>query len=377
MTAAGSKTFNIGGSSYSGITLNQSGAGALTINGNNTFYDITNTYSATGATTISLANTTQTLTQFTASGAAGRVLSITGTSAGSPGTLIITGATKYNVNYLSISNVRGFPITDFLYIGNNSVNLGSYGFIFGTIPITMAITGVLASGFVGDVIASPQPQLSSASGVGNLGGLSVESYRALLGALARGQVDVFVPSNNISATGVAASGVLGTATGESLYFQAITGSGSVGNAGSFDLGTLSVDISGLAASGVLGVATASSNLPITSNAASGAIGDLTVSLLSELSSASADALLGALELSQSVAIVGVPASAIPGTMTGDALYFAAITGTVSTGAVGSTTLGPRLIPITGNAASGNVGIVWCWTPINDDQNPNWTLISTI
>ena len=376
LTSASGKNFD-GSVSYPNITLNQGGAGALTINGNNTFYDITNTYSATGATTIALGITTQSLTQFTASGAAGRVLSITGTSASAPGTLIVTGATKPTVDYLSISNVRGFPTTDFLYIGNNSVNLGSYGFIFGTIPITMAITGVLASGFVGDAIASPQPQLSSASGAGNLGSLSVESYRALLGALARGQVDVFVPSINVNANSVEASGVLGTATGESLYFQAITGSGSVGNAGSFDLGTLSVDISGLAASGVLGVATASSNLPITSNEALGAIGDLTVSLLSELSSASADALLGALELNQSVAIVGVPASAIPGTMTGDALYFAAITGTVSTGAVGSTTLGPRLIPITGNAASGNVGIVWCWTPINDDQNPNWTLIPTI
>jgi hypothetical protein len=375
LTYATVKTF-AGSVSYSGITLNQGGAGQLNITGNNTFYDITNTYSTTGATSIEISSTTQNLTQFTASGAAGKLFSIKTFNINSVGTLIVTGATKPTVDYLSILFVRGFPTTDFLYIGYNSVNLGSYGFIFSTIPITAAITGVLASGFVDSILASPQPQLSSASGVGNLGSLSVESYRALLGALANGQVDVFVPRNNVNANSVAASGVLGTATGEAQYFRAITGSGSVGNAGSFDLGTLSVDISGLAASGVSGVATASSNLAITSNAASGAVGNLTVSLLSELSSASADGLLGALASNRSVAIVGVPASAIPGTMTGAALYFAAITGTVSTGAVGSTTLGPKLIPITGNAASGNVGIVWCWATIDDDQNPNWTPIST-
>jgi hypothetical protein len=131
LTFGPSNAFFQGGSiSYSGITLNQGGSGILSISGNNTFYDITNTYSATGATTISLANTTQRLTQFTASGAAGKVLSITGSSSFSPGTLIITGAAKPTVDYLSISNVRAYPLTDTWSAGSNSVNNGSLGWTF-------------------------------------------------------------------------------------------------------------------------------------------------------------------------------------------------------------------------------------------------------
>jgi hypothetical protein len=291
--------------------------------------------------------------------------------------LIVPSSNKVKVDYLSISNVRGYPVSDIWYVGDNSVNLGSYGFAFSIFKVTAAITGVLASGFAGTVIASPQQAISSVAGAGDVGSLNVESYPALLSALAKGQVDIFVPSNTVSATGVVASGVLGTATGEAVYSKAITGSGGAGNIGSVALGTRSLGISGIEASGVTDVVTTSRTRAITGNAASGAIGDLAASLLSALSSASADGLLGALELNQSVAIIGVPASAIPGTMTGEALYYAAITGTVSTGAVGSVTLGSRLVPITGNAASGNVGIVWCWTPINDDQNPNWTPITTV
>ena len=129
-TSSSVKGINSGGASFSGITFNQGGAGQLNINSNTTLYDITNTYSATGATTISLANTTQRLTQFTASGAAGKVLSITGSSSFSPGTLIITGAAKPTVDYLSISNVRAYPLTDTWSAGSNSVNNGSLGWTF-------------------------------------------------------------------------------------------------------------------------------------------------------------------------------------------------------------------------------------------------------
>ena len=130
MTSASAKTFAGGGVSYSGITLNQGGAGALTISGNNTFKDITNTYSATGAATINLAATTTTLTQFTGTGAATRLLTLSGTSAASPATLILSSGTVTTPDYLSISNVRAYSLTDTWYAGNNSTNLGSLGWIF-------------------------------------------------------------------------------------------------------------------------------------------------------------------------------------------------------------------------------------------------------
>jgi hypothetical protein len=109
-TSASSKSFVGGDRSYTNITLNQGGAGILTISGNNTFKDITNTYKATGATNITLGTTTQRVSQWTAAGEAGRVLTVQGTSASSPGTLVHTGAGDISVDYLTITGVRAYPL---------------------------------------------------------------------------------------------------------------------------------------------------------------------------------------------------------------------------------------------------------------------------
>lgn len=138
LTSASAKTFAGGGISYSGITLDQGGAGALTVTGNNIFKSITNTYSATGATSINLGTTTQMLTQpWAATGAAGRVLTVAGTSAAAPATLIYTGAgtaTTTAVDYLAITGVRAYDLTNEWYAGANSTNNGSLGWIFEATP---------------------------------------------------------------------------------------------------------------------------------------------------------------------------------------------------------------------------------------------------
>jgi hypothetical protein len=131
MTSASAKTFAGGGSAqYSGITLNQGGAGALTITGNNTFANISNTYKATGATNITLGTTTQTVGSFTASGEVGRVLTVQGTSASSPGTLILSSGTVTAPDYLAITGVRAYNLSSTWYAGANSTNNGSLGWIF-------------------------------------------------------------------------------------------------------------------------------------------------------------------------------------------------------------------------------------------------------
>ena len=129
LTSAGAKTFAGNGLNYSGITLNQGGAGTLTIQGNNTFANITNSYKATGATNISFGTTTQTVGSFTASGEVGRILTIQGSSAASPATLILTGAIKPNVDYSAITGVRAYPLADTWY-ALTSTNNGSLGFIY-------------------------------------------------------------------------------------------------------------------------------------------------------------------------------------------------------------------------------------------------------
>jgi hypothetical protein len=109
-TSASSKSFSGGNLDYSGITLDQAGAGQLTIAGNNTLANITNTYSATGATTLNFGTTTQRVANFTATGTAGNVLTIQGTSATSPCTLIHTGAGDIDIDYVTITGVRAYQI---------------------------------------------------------------------------------------------------------------------------------------------------------------------------------------------------------------------------------------------------------------------------
>jgi hypothetical protein len=106
LTSTSAKTFSGGGFSYSGITVNQGGAGALTVSGNNTFANISST--ATGATTISFGTTTQRVADFTATGTAGNVLTIQGSSATSPCTLIHTGAGDIDIDYVTITGVRAY-----------------------------------------------------------------------------------------------------------------------------------------------------------------------------------------------------------------------------------------------------------------------------
>jgi hypothetical protein len=135
LTSASDKAFAGGSIDYSGITLNQGGAGTLTITGNNTFANITNTYKATGATTINMGTTTQRVSQWTAAGEAGRLLTIQGTSASSPCTLIHTGTgTAANVDYLTITGVRAYSLDTTWYAGSNSTNNGSLGWYFESAP---------------------------------------------------------------------------------------------------------------------------------------------------------------------------------------------------------------------------------------------------
>lgn len=144
LTSASAKTFNGGGANYSGITLNQGGAGELTITGNNRFRDITATQTSTSAATISLGTTTQTLTQFTGKGEAGRILTFQGTSAASPATIVYTGfgpATTSVVDRLNIIGIRAYPLINTWYAGNNSTNGGTLGWIFEQTPAILPGNG--------------------------------------------------------------------------------------------------------------------------------------------------------------------------------------------------------------------------------------------
>ena len=150
MTAATAKTFVGGGSTFN-CTLNQGGAGALTISGDNTFANITNTSGV--ATTLNLAATTQRVGAFTATGTVGNLLTITGTSAASPATLIYTGGGAIiGLDYLVPTSIRAYSPTTTWYAGNNSTNGGSLGWIFASGSGTIYAVYIDESNTVSDAI---------------------------------------------------------------------------------------------------------------------------------------------------------------------------------------------------------------------------------
>lgn len=101
MTAATAKTFVGGGSTFN-CTLNQGGAGALTITGANTFDDITDTVQP--ATVIFPASTTTTfLSGFSLSGTSGNLITIQSSSAGTRATLSKSSGTV-SVSFCSIKD---------------------------------------------------------------------------------------------------------------------------------------------------------------------------------------------------------------------------------------------------------------------------------
>lgn len=140
LTSASSKIFDGGNLSYSGITINQGGAGSLTLSGNSTFANISNSYKSTGPTTIILGTTTQRVAQFTAAGESGRALTLSGTSPANTGTLIYTGGGIVESEYLVINNIRAYGLSSTWYAGTTSTNGGSLGWIFAA-AVVMATSG--------------------------------------------------------------------------------------------------------------------------------------------------------------------------------------------------------------------------------------------
>jgi hypothetical protein len=125
MDLATAKTFAGGGGVYP-YTLNQGGAGTLTITGANTFSNITNT-NATASQITFPASTTTTVTNFNVSGTAGNLVSLRSSTNGTRYTLLrqdVIDPLYINVDYLDVRDASGSPDLKW-YVGNNSVNSGN------------------------------------------------------------------------------------------------------------------------------------------------------------------------------------------------------------------------------------------------------------
>jgi hypothetical protein len=137
LTSASAKTFAGGGFSYSGITLNQGGAGALTITGSNTFSNITNTVQP--ASVLFTAGTTSTFTNFNLSGTAGNLITIGSVTAASHTLSKASGTVSSD--YLSISRSTATGGAGW-YAGANSTDGGNNsGWVFTAPPAPSAGNG--------------------------------------------------------------------------------------------------------------------------------------------------------------------------------------------------------------------------------------------
>ena len=157
MTAATAKTF-VGGSSTYNCTLNNGGAGALTITGSNTFTTLANSVQPTSF--LFTAGTTTTLTNWNINGTAGNLVTIGSVTAASHTLSKASGTVSADYLSISRSNATGGAAW---YAGANSTNGGNNtGWIFTAPP---GITAVLAASEIGlDIFAalvtigsSPQP----------------------------------------------------------------------------------------------------------------------------------------------------------------------------------------------------------------------------
>jgi hypothetical protein len=131
MTGTTAKTFVGAGATFN-CTLNQGGAGALTITGANTFTDITNTVQP--ATVTFPSSTTTTVTNFSLTGTAGNLITVNSSSAGAAATLIKASGVV-SASYLSIkdSTAAGGATWNAL----NSTDAGNNtGWIFAAVSAT-------------------------------------------------------------------------------------------------------------------------------------------------------------------------------------------------------------------------------------------------
>ena len=117
----------------SGMTLNLGGSGQVSFTSDCTIGAITKSYIAT-ATTLNFATNNIRVGSWTASGTAGKLLTITGTSASSPATLIYTGSGSIpTIDYVVPTYVKAYPTTSTWFLGSSSINAGSLGLTFPTV----------------------------------------------------------------------------------------------------------------------------------------------------------------------------------------------------------------------------------------------------
>lgn len=241
--------------------------------------------------------------------------------------------------------------------------------------VTVALTGVGATGSVGSVTPSMSIALTGNAGTSAAGTIAPSTTRALTGAAGTGSPGSLTSSTALGLTGSNATGAAGTVTLSTD--RAITGNagttaagtiapsitiGTTGVAGTGGVGTVSAQSGGnvtVALTGAAGTAGVGSIAPATSAALTGiagtsGIGSLTAAKALGLSGASVTIGLGSLASQRSLVITGVGSIAALGDLTPSLAgnVTVSLTGVSLTASVGSVANGPPV------ASSGQTATVY-------------------
>jgi hypothetical protein len=140
MTSASAKTFTGGSVRFNGLTVDQAGAGALSITGTCFFAGISSSYTSTGAATITFPGgaSVKLTSGWNATGTAGNLLTLLGSTTALLGINYLGSGTAGRFDYTTFAGPFVFgPDTDTWYAGTNSTqNRPVFGVFFSSPNVT-------------------------------------------------------------------------------------------------------------------------------------------------------------------------------------------------------------------------------------------------
>lgn len=219
--------------------------------------------------------------------------------------------------------------------------------------VTLALTGVAATGAVGNLGDAISYALTGNAATGSVGNLGDAISYALTGNAASGGVGSVVPSIAYALTGNAATGAPGSLAAGVSY--ALTGNAATGNVGAV-VSDISYGLTGNQATGAVGTLSTGNDASaaLTGVSATGQVGTLGVSITYALTGVSAAGSVGSLLASITQPVTGNQATGSVGSL-GDAVSYG-LTGVQATGEVGTLGVpGDVTKALTGVSAEGQVG----------------------
>ena len=211
--------------------------------------------------------------------------------------------------------------------------------------ITIALTGVLSTGSVGNV------------------GVSTDYQRAITGVQSTSAVGSVTQSRTVALTGVSGTSAVGSVSPGGDVIEAITGVSSTSAVGSVGVTKSgSAPLTGNAATSAVGTVTASASAsqPITGTVSTSAVGSVSPQTAKALTGNAGTSAVGSVTASSGAtkAITGVQATSAVGSVGITESGQVSITGVESTAAVGTVSFTKSgSLPITGVSASSAVGTI--------------------